>query len=251
MISVSRKITSLAGLVGCAGLTLILGCPIRPASIPVHYDNDSYRVKDESLDEILRKSFKVDSAQSFRVNDSHNVLGRSSGSCTGLYRQGGYTYFLTCAHVVYVERPPNIPSYVKVKRTGGIQSILLGTMKIPVQIEKVSVDDDLALLKAKGDYPVIGLDRLAKARFVKPGDFVYVVGHPLGLEKPYLSQGIIGQKRDNSYLVTANITFGNSGGGAYVLKDGKPWLVGVAAFTYRGRGIGGIWHVNDVRRFLK
>ena len=60
-------------------------------------------------------------------------------------------------------------------------------------------------------------------------EIVVVVGYPLGITEVVTIgrfQGLV----DGHYLVTAQATFGNSGGGVFVIRDGKYELLGIGSY---------------------
>src|SRR3990167_4080127 len=60
-------------------------------------------------------------------------------------------------------------------------------------------------------------------------EIVVVVGYPLGITEVVTIgrfQGLV----DKHYLVTAQATFGNSGGGVFVIRDGHYELLGIASY---------------------
>lgn len=125
-------------------------------------------------------------------------------------------------------------------------------------------DNDIALLKVKED-EYIDFDDFdvwergwAVHDVVRPGDYVYAVGHPLFLGKQITSGEITAtdnyteEKHDNIYFISANINPGNSGGANYVVdNDGELLLVGLSKLKWRGApGICGIVTIEKIRDFL-
>ncbi|MGH9776504.1 MAG: S1C family serine protease [Candidatus Acidiferrales bacterium] len=99
-------------------------------------------------------------------------------------------------------------------------------------IRSMNKTNDLALLKVEGrDLPTLSL---ADSNLVSPGDRVFAIGNPLGLEAT-LSEGIVSSVRElegvSIIQTTAPISPGSSGG-ALLNVDGK--VVGVTAFHIEG-----------------
>lgn len=166
-----------------------------------------------------------------------NILLNSSVSVTGIFSEGAGTvikktdnnmYILTCAHVVEEiirENEKGNPlgasvGYTMIDDNGR----LLGVVFYGASIIKYDETTDLALLKT-----FIVDDNLIAVNIAseepQKGDVVYSVGSPLGLIRT-VSKGILSNKEDGFYISDNTITFGNSGGGLYNIKNE---LIGVPA----------------------
>jgi tetratricopeptide (TPR) repeat protein len=104
--------------------------------------------------------------------------------------------------------------------------IQIGPVRIPCHVEKLDQANDLAILTVDADVTVPGL-QLAKD-LPKPGDVVYTITNPEGLEKT-MSQGVVAGFRTLSgrqlLQITAPISHGSSGGPIF---NSSGQVVGVA-----------------------
>lgn len=101
----------------------------------------------------------------------------------------------------------------------------LGPVRLPCTVVAVDHHNDLATLTV--DAEVVAIPVKLSATPPKPGDVVFVIGNPEGLEKA-ISQGIVSgiRKVDGQEFIqiTAAISHGSSGGPVF---DGKGEVIGV------------------------
>lgn len=108
----------------------------------------------------------------------------------------------------------------------------------PAMVVKVDQEKDLLLLLTVVDGPVV---EVAKAQ-PKIDSKVVVVGYPLSIAQ-YLTEGrmqgsVLLSEAPKSYMaISANISFGNSGGGAFAKEDGVYKLIGIASAGALGYGL--------------
>lgn len=96
---------------------------------------------------------------------------------------------------------------------GGSVRIDLGAIKVPAKIEKVDIVNDLAVLSVEADISSEPLHFVATSP--APGDTVYAIGNPEGLEKS-ISVGIVSGVREMDgrklIQISSPISHGSSGG---------------------------------------
>lgn len=136
--------------------------------------------------------------------------GRATGSGTIILNKKGYQLaVLTAAHVVRAMQKKGLKIYVMPSYSKA---------KVLVRVQKIDDSSDLALLlghpKEKRDGPY------AKLASGEPniGDTVWAIGSPMG-SKWTVGKGIISNfeiiKHRMYYRITADMFFGNSGGGLF------------------------------------
>jgi Trypsin-like peptidase domain len=126
----------------------------------------------------------------------------------------------------------------------------LGTVKVPLSVERFDSKLDLALLKTETRITANAV-QLATSDPI-PGASIWAIGNPEGLERS-ISQGIVSAVRDvdsRKYLqITAPISHGSSGGGIF---DGSGILVGISvAFLKDGQNLNFAIPSSTVRVFLE
>ena len=181
-----------------------------------------------------------------------------NGSGTVIKKYNGFTYILTCYHVIE-EKPPVVieekdeereeeqkeeekkeyknPFIIKEaidppeeSQTNITVSYLLrnerseeiGNVIYIAEIVGYDEEKDLALLKIFGEDENLNVVSIAKEE-PKIGDTVYSIGNPLSTNRT-LSKGILSTKEEDFYISDNTITFGNSGGGLF---NNKGELIGV------------------------
>lgn len=126
----------------------------------------------------------------------------------------------------------------------------LGPVRVPTQIEKTSATEDLAILRVDGEVAVKPL--LLAETSVVPGETVFAIGNPQGLEKS-ISQGVVSGLRDfdgrKLIQITAPISQGSSGG---PILNSSGQVVGVAvAMLQNGQNLNFAVPASAVTRLLK
>ena len=98
---------------------------------------------------------------------------------------------------------------------GGSPLLVFGTNRIPAQIVNIDSVNDLAILTVGIDLPASSNPLTLSAQRPSPGDQVFAIGNPEGLEKS-ISQGIVSAIRNVNgrtlLQVTSPISHGSSGG---------------------------------------
>lgn len=91
---------------------------------------------------------------------------------------------------------------------------------------------------------------------LKPGHFVYEIGHPYVFAK-IVTEGYIASMGDpwidyddHKFWIDTTTNPGNSGGAVYALRDGQPELIGLTATKSPDSGLGGIIKIDKVRNLL-
>jgi S1-C subfamily serine protease len=153
-----------------------------------------------------------------------NTIEQTQGSGTLIKIDKKY-YILTCAHLLKDET-----DFIWATNT-------ISRDTYPIELIKIDKTNDLALfriyLEMFEDISKIEYLNIAKEEPLE-GDTVYIIGNP-GLWTDILTSGIIAQKQENSYFITAPIFFGNSGGA--VIYKGE--ITGVAiAFNSQAQFMG-------------
>lgn len=170
---------------------------------------------------------------------------RSLGSGFIIHSDG---YVITNAHVVQGETDLTVTVYEQ----GELQF-----RRRPIEdVEIIAINNhiDLALLKMKhpdgGAFPIVHLEGHDE---VEPGQPVFAIGNPLGLERS-LSQGVVANAQRSfeglSYIqTTAQINPGNSGGPLFNLRGE---VIGVTNMGIPfGEGLGFAIPVRYLRDFLR
>jgi len=107
--------------------------------------------------------------------------------------------------------------------------LAVGPVRIPLKIVRTDEKNDLALLSV--DVDLTSKPLLLASRAVTPGEQIFAIGNPEGLEKT-ISQGIVSglrKKADRDLLqITSPISHGSSGG---PILNAKGEVVGVAVGT--------------------
>jgi hypothetical protein len=108
----------------------------------------------------------------------------------------------------------------------GSPVLSVGPVRIPLKVLRTDEENDLALLTLDADLSSKPL--LLSAIVVSPGEQIFAIGNPEGLEKT-ISQGIVSglRKKDNRDLIqiTSPISHGSSGG---PILNAKGEVVGIA-----------------------
>lgn len=187
---------------------------------------------------------KVFSAkQDYDYSEPWKRLPVKNGYATGFIIPGGRV--LTNAHAVANSR------FIQVRFEGKAE-------KVPVEVEYLSDDYDLAILSFREDFDRQWLVPLEFGEMPKVQDHVTVYGYPVGGDGLSITEGIISRVEAHKYVFSqqeftvlqtdAAINPGNSGGP--VVKDGL--VVGVAFQGRRGsNNIGYIIPSHIVKHFIQ
>ena len=187
---------------------------------------------------------KVFSAkQDYDYSEPWKRLPVRNSYATGFIISGGR--ILTNAHAVANSR------FIQVRFEGKAE-------KIPVKIDYLSDDYDLAILSFREDFAKDWLEPLELGVIPKVQDHITVYGYPVGGDGLSITEGIISRVEANKYVFSqqeftvlqtdAAINPGNSGGPA--IKNGK--VVGVAFQGRRGsNNIGYIIPSHIIEHFIE
>ena len=195
----------------------------------------------------------------------------SSGSGTVIKKDNGFTYILTCYHVIE-EKPIIIKEETELTiikeaidppeetQTNITVSYLLrnenyeeiGNVRYIAEIVSYDEEKDLALLRIFTKDENLNIVSIAKEE-PKIGDTVYSIGNPLSINRT-LSKGILSTKEKDFYISDNTITFGNSGGGLFNNKGeliGVPSNVMVYIFQIPESSLGLSRDLNTIKDFLE
>ena len=168
----------------------------------------SKSVADTQKEDMLYPSVKV-------------ITETGHGSGVVFMSENGMSMILTAKHVIKGHKTVNISFYPYDDEVKGT-------------VIKRSEEHDLALVAVMYEHPY--MVTLGRVRHLKPFEKVWKVGAGNGLP-PYPTEGIVSIYDEEMMLVSAPITFGDSGGGLFV-KEGKHYVyVGMATMvgaTMRG-----------------
>ncbi len=153
------------------------------------------------------------------------IYDEASRSVLLLYVQSTDVKFVAQGSGFVIEGQ-KIVTNAHVANTGKV-FIELGPARIPAHVEKLDVTADLAILGV--DVQLIVKPLKLSAKTPSPGDTVYAIGNPEGLEKT-ISQGVVSGMRDidgrKMLQVSAAISHGSSGG---PILNSSGEVIGVAA----------------------
>ncbi len=255
--------------------SLIMGCKSAPAApdIPTPpngwkqgivkpekpeikgYDNDTHKVSDKTIENMLNSSYIVDVNATYKVRDTgeeKDLGGRGTGFVVKHDKgANGKLYFITCEHVVDTPQIYKVQTwfgereYADLVSFDGVYIIDDNGKKHEAKIESVNTKDggtDIAVLTTEGNISM-WLKHYKPIEFtkeeIKPGDAAYSVGYSSGRESKlikYINQGIISNTdSDLFFFESAALNSGFSGGPIFVLKNGKPYIAGVNEFYMIGR----------------
>lgn len=182
------------------------------------------------------------------VYDEHNygepwkMLGQQRRTGSGCIIEG--KRILTNAHVVGDQ------TFIQVKRAGRVK-------KYVAEVEAVTHECDLAILKVADETFFSGVEPLKIGSLPKVKDKVAVYGFPAGGDKLCITEGIISRVEYQQYVhsgtpllscqMDAAINPGSSGGP--VIKNNK--IVGISFQAANGENIGYMVPVPVINHFLK
>ena len=132
---------------------------------------------------------------------------------------------------------------------GGKPFLQFGPAKVPATIEKIDPDADLAVLRTEVQ---IAASPIPMAETLpQPGDVVYALGNPEGLEKS-ISQGVVSAKREfagHQILQISSAMSPGSSGGPVLNSSGE--LVGIAvAILKEGQNLNFAIPVSTLRELI-
>ncbi len=207
------------------------------------------------IKEAMEKNVIVEILDSSGPGATNRALARGSGIIVG--QNESSTLMLTSRHLVepdrYQKSGPNRPKHRE------IRVIFVDNTYLTVNVVwKFKDNIDLAVLSDGPDPGDIPLTQPEAVRSYKPGDRVFSVGNPMGLDWTYTEGVISGIRRakvgDTTLTLIqtqAPVNTGNSGGGLY-LMDGR--LIGVITWAkpkHISEGIGLAISYEDFVRLYK
>lgn len=158
------------------------------------------------------------------IGDIRHHLGNKDGVC--------HSAILTNEHVV--KNASKVYAHWKGKKIEG-------------RVIAIDSELDLALVQVPVCLPKVEM----LAGPIWDGENTWVVGYPFGLSAS-ITHGFISPKAPKGELrqESASIWFGNSGGGVFVLRDGRYVLAGVTDAIFVKPVMGGILFANTVGFFV-
>jgi serine protease Do len=176
--------------------------------------------------------------QEGKVTKQNTVL-RSIGSGIVIEKKDGKAYVITNNHVTNMDLPYETSEGITVTQDYlNIYILKKGSLFInSIKAEKVASDPqlDVALLEVKdsSDFKKFPY-KIGNSDDLRPGDFVWVAGNPLGLVD-YVLKGNVSKTEypeDARYfMIGCNVEPGYSGGAVIAIRDGEYELVGLVVAT--------------------
>ncbi len=223
------------------------------------YDNHNAFVNEseQSLERVLESVEKINYEVTYRVswttNDGEtNVKLFTTGSLGSgiiIKKEYGKAYVITNNHVVTPHNPTipgeTLPPYKELKIEIVSQQIYIAKniaqgfqpIQIPLKVVRRDQENDVALLQAEDSellkaYPY----KIGKSKDLEAGDFLYIFGNPIGIEK-YVLEGkvtkknfsIPGETKSEWFMMDSNILPGSSGGPIIAIRDGEFEFVGITS----------------------
>lgn len=158
--------------------------------------------------------------------------------------QTGDNYVLTAEHVTpdeyFVPEEEREKPSSKQRRIKVLESTMM-VEELIVAVVKEDEKADLALLKVEGSMKIPPYQGKI-ARELHPHNYVIGVGFPDGDKMYFITQ--VNQKEEKLTLLDITIKGGNSGGGVFLLREGKAELAGVV------KDIHGMTGLENLREFF-
>ena len=194
----------------------------------------------ESVKDSIVKIYTVSKVPNY-LTPWNTTIRRSHGSGSIISGER----ILTNAHVVANE------TFIEVKKYGD-------TRRYQAEVEFISHQSDLAVLRVKDKRFFKGVESLSLGSLPKLQEAVTVYGFPMGGNSLSVSEGIVSRVEHNTYAhsherflaiqIDAAVNPGNSGGPA--ISDGK--IVGVVMqHISKSQGIGYLVPTEIIKHFLK
>lgn len=181
--------------------------------------------------------------QDGKVTKQETVL-RSIGSGVVIEKKDGKAYVITNNHVTKMAFPNEMPEGTIVTQNYlNIYVLKEGSFSINnIKAEKVASDPDLdvALLEVKDSLDFKKFPyKIGNSDDLRPGDFVWVAGNPLGLTDYVLKGNVSKTEYSNDaryFMIGCNVEPGYSGGAVIAIRDGEYELVGLVVATLIRQG---------------
>lgn len=217
------------------------------------YDNHNAYVDESkySLEDILESVETIEHEISYQIDytDLEGKLNSTTkkvkmfGSGVVIEKKDNKAYILTNNHVVEENKPlnfklPDSYKFVKAKKVSEKISIVKNWLifQTRTNAEKVVSNSslDMALLevddsKAFKKFPY----KVGNSNDLRVGDFVWIMGNPLGIEDYTLKGNVSKTKYDSSnyFMIGCAVQPGYSGGIVVAIRDGEYELVGLVTAT--------------------
>jgi tetratricopeptide (TPR) repeat protein len=187
-------------------------------------------------------------AQAIDPNNGRNIYKQDADSVFLLFAQSASGEFVAQGSGFLIKGQKVITNAHVAN--GGKIYIVLGAAKIPTKLEAIDAYQDLAVLST--DIELTSRPLPLATQRANPGDAVYAIGNPEGLEKT-ISQGLVSGLReiDGRQLmqVTAPISHGSSGG-PVLNSNGE--VIGIAVGSMReGQNLNFAIPVTGLRKLLE
>jgi len=217
------------------------------------YDNHNAFVDESkySLEKILESvevlkhevTYKIDYEDLEGKLKSITKKTRSLGSGVVIEKKEGKAYILTNDHVTqgnstFNFKLPDSSKLVKTIKVSEKTYIVKNwfIFKTQVEAKKVASDIylDVALLEVKDskDFKKFPY-KIGNSDDLRAGDFVWVIGNPLGIED-YTLKGNVSKKsygNPHNFMIGCDVQPGHSGGAVVAIRDGEYELVGLVEAT--------------------
>ena len=155
----------------------------------------------------------------------------ASGTASIIYNKNFKLAFLTCAHIV--DFPDTLYSYHKINKKIYIESVsikqrqqnyineLVDGNKMKILISDEEQDMAILIKETSHNKQYSVLNRLLfNDEQIDIGTKIYIFGYPKGNEM--ITQGIVGNVKENNYIIDSQFNRGQSGGMVFVTKSDYP-----------------------------
>ncbi len=164
---------------------------------------------------------------------------KAFGSGVVIEKKDGKAYVLTNNHVTEADFPDKTPEGYKIDKVSERIYITKGKI-VPKEIsaKKVAANKtlDVAILELEdsNDYFKKFPYKIGNSDDLRPGDFVWIAGNPLGLED-YVLKGNVSKtsypSEKDLFMIGCDVQPGYSGGIVVAIRDGEYELVGLIMAT--------------------
>ncbi len=225
-----------------------------------YYDNNNLkRQHDETLQAVIDSTERVNHQVTYEVTfeyldgrkETSDKTLKGFGSGIVYARKGNYKYIITNHHVAgksedITIRPPKIYGVKEIRAKVKSEKVFVVKNGKEITLELLASDSviDAALLRSTSHELEVFQGKIGDSSLLKPGDFLYVIGNPLGEDK-MLRQGIVSKTSVNDKFLHHNsppgkgqykdwfvmqppLNPGNSGGPIIALHEGEYHFVGIS-----------------------
>jgi len=224
------------------------------------FDNNNLSLEDHLVPETAQSVEKINVIATYSNSDEEMVIGKS-GSSTILDENNNYYHVLTAYHVIEMPKIILETNLTNLNLEGiNLQKVLSSTTTLKneisikvagIEAEVVCYDQilDYALLRIPSNGKLFPLTKnknvyLSNTDIIERGDYVYVMGYPLGLDL-LVTDGVVSNVRfpehlselfkvyrNDAFMFTGSISPGNSGGPVFTISEGNLYFVGVVSRNY-------------------